>query len=135
VKEFAFPAVVVTTLAAAAAGLAAATSGVGGSAHADTWETTPPTVPFSGPAPPAAKDPAQTVVSSLQSSGYRVILNKVGSAPLDQCKVTSVTPGQQVVTPVTAGARSMTWQVQFTTVYVTADCNTRATPEPAKPAG
>jgi hypothetical protein len=135
VKIFALPTVIVTGLAAAIAGLVAATSDVAGSARADTWETTPPTVAFSGPAPPASNDPAQTVVSNLQSSGYRVILNKIGTAPLDQCKVTSVSPGNQVITPVTAGAGSLSWKVQYTTVYVTADCHTPATPKPAKPAG
>jgi hypothetical protein len=40
------------------------------------------------------------------------------SAPLDQCTVTSVTPGQAIITPVTAGAKGMTYQTVFTTVYV-----------------
>ena len=47
-------------------------------------------------APAAGHDTAQTVVSNLQSSGYKVILNRVGGAPLDQCTVTSVTPGEPV---------------------------------------
>jgi hypothetical protein len=91
-------------------------------AHADYWEPTPPTVPFSPS--PLTGDKAQTVVSNLQSNGYKVILNRIGAAPLDQCVVTSVTPGQQITTPVTAGAASVTNQVLFTTVYVTADCTT-----------
>ena len=78
------------------ASLAALAAGVSPPAGADTWEPTPPTTPFSGSAPPAGHDTAQTVVSNLQSSGYKVILNRVGGAPLDQCTVTSVTPGEPV---------------------------------------
>jgi hypothetical protein len=112
-------------------GLAASAVGMAGAAGADSWEPTPPTTPFPGSG--SSPDTADVLVSRLQNSGYKVILNKVGEAPLDQCKVTSVTPGQQVTTPVTAGGRGISQQVLFTTVYVTADCTTRATPEPAKP--
>jgi hypothetical protein len=83
-------------------GLAASTVGTAGGAGADSWEPTPPTTPFPGSAP--SPDPADVVITRLQNNGYRVILDKVGAAPLDQCKVTSVTPGQQVITPVTGGA-------------------------------
>jgi hypothetical protein len=47
---------------------------------------------------------------------HRVILNKIGAAPLDQCAVTSVTPGQKITTLITGGAKSITDQVLFTTV-------------------
>jgi hypothetical protein len=119
VKHRASPAIVAAGLTAAAAGLAAP-------ACADYWEPTPPTVPFPGSTP--SSDEAQTVVSNLQSSGYRVILNKIGTAPLDQCAVTSVTPGQKITTPITGGAKSITDQVLFTTVYVTADCTASVKP-------
>jgi hypothetical protein len=112
-KDLALPVIVATGLAAAAAGLAAP-------AHADFWEPTPPTVPFPGSSP--AADNAQIVVNGLQSSGYKVILNRIGAAALEHCTVTSVTPGQPIITPVTAGAKGMTYQTLFTTVYVTADC-------------
>ena len=103
-----------------AAGLAAAAAVLAGPARADSWETTPPTTPY---APGAGfTDSAQTVVNNFQASGYRVILNRFGTLSLDQCTVTSVSPGQAVTTPVTAGARSINQQVLFTTVYVTADC-------------
>ena len=79
------------------ASLAALAAGVSPAAGADPCEPTPTTTPFPGSAPPAAgHDTAQTVVSNLQSSGYKVILNRVGGAPLDQCTVTSVTPGEPV---------------------------------------
>ena len=67
-------------------------------------------------------DSAQAVVNNFRSSGYKVILNRIGSLSLDQCTVTSVSPGQAITTPVTAGAKSINQQVVFTTVYVTADC-------------
>ena len=89
-------------------------------AHADAWEPTPPTVPYSGIA--SSTEKADAVVSRFQSSNYRVILNKIGTAPLDQCTVTSIAPGQAITTPITGGAKAIINQVLFTTVYVTADC-------------
>ena len=114
-----------------ASGLAASAVVVAGAASADSWEPTPPTTPFPGAG--SSPDTADALISRLQGNGYKVMLNKVGAAPLDQCKVTSVTPGQQVTTPVTGGGGGINQQVLFTTVYVTADCTTPATPEPAKP--
>jgi hypothetical protein len=101
--------------------VAASGDGLTSPARADTWETTPPTTPFAGSATPATGDKAQTVINQLQSSGFKVILNRIGSAPLDQCTVSSTTPGQQIISPVTAGAGSLSWVVQFTTIYLTAD--------------
>ena len=103
-----------------AAGCSAAAGLLAGPAQADSWETTPPTTPYAPGSVPT--DSAQTVVNNFQSSGYKVILNRVGSLSLDQCTVTSVSPGQAITTPVTAGAKSINQQVVFTTVYVTADC-------------
>jgi hypothetical protein len=102
-------------------GMLAATGGLAGPARADTREPTPPTVPFAGSSP--ASDDAGTVVSNLTSAGYRVMLNKIGNEPLDKCKVTSLTSGVPVTQLVTGGARGMTAKVLYTTVYVTADCN------------
>lgn len=44
-------------------------------------------------APSGAADASQTV-SQLQSRGFDVIVNKLGTAPLDQCVVSAVRPGQ-----------------------------------------
>lgn len=33
-------------------------------------------------------------MSQLRSQGYQVIVNRVGTAPLDQCTVSAVRPGQ-----------------------------------------
>ncbi len=108
--------------AAVATSVAAMTGGSAAPAGADTWEPTPPTTQFPGSAAPPSGDKAQTLINDFQSSGYKVILNRIGSAPLDQCTVTSVTPGQQVTQLVTSGGGGMNAQVLFTTVYVTADC-------------
>ena len=53
-------------------------------------------VAFSGSATaaPMGPDASQTLMS-LQSEGYHVIVNKTGNAPLDQCSVSAVRPGQK----------------------------------------
>lgn len=65
-----------TTLAAGA--LASAALGLAGTANA-------------APSGPSTVD--QTV-SQLRSQGYQVIVNRVGTARLDQCAVSAVRPGQ-----------------------------------------
>jgi len=103
-----------------AAGLAAAAAALAGPAQADSWETTPPTTPYAPGATPT--DTAATVLSNYQASGYHVILNRFGSLPMDQCTVTSVSPGQAIIQPITAGAKTLAETTVYTTVYVTADC-------------
>ena len=46
-----------------------------------------------GAAPSAAIDASQTV-AQLQARGFDVIVNTLGTAPLDQCVVSAVRPGQ-----------------------------------------
>ena len=45
-------------------------------------------------AAPAGPGNAQDTVNALQAEGYHVIVNKLGSAPLDQSTVIAVRPGQ-----------------------------------------
>jgi hypothetical protein len=45
-------------------------------------------------AAPSGPTTASETVGSLQAEGFHVILNKVGTAPLDQCVVSAVRPGQ-----------------------------------------
>jgi hypothetical protein len=90
----------------AAAGLAAVTLGVVAPALAA----------------PSGPGSAQQTVATLEASGYRVILNRVGAAPLDQCTVTAIRPGQQVTEPRTSSGGNLVEQVIFTTVYVDASC-------------
>jgi hypothetical protein len=107
-----------------ALGLLAAAVGLAGPARADSWEPTPPIVPFAGST--TASDDAGTVVSNLTAASYKVMLNKIGSAPLDKCKVTSVTSGMPITQIATSGAKSTYLKVLYTTVYVTADCTPAA---------
>ena len=44
----------------------------------------------------SAEESAQQVISRLQSEGYSVNIDRVGSGPIDQCVVTSVRNPQQV---------------------------------------
>ena len=67
---------VLTTITAGA--LASAALGLAGTANA-------------APSGPSSVD--QTV-SQLRSQGYQVVMNRVGTAPLDQCTISAVRPGQ-----------------------------------------
>lgn len=94
----------ITTLTAA--GIAAATIGLA-----------------AGPASAAPSGTAvQDTVDSLQANGYKVILNKIGAAALDQCTVTSIRPGQRVTQPTTRDGGSVVQHVLYTTVYVDLRC-------------
>ncbi|WP_102143076.1 hypothetical protein [Mycobacterium hubeiense] len=73
-------------------------------------------------AAPAGPDSAQDTVNRLESNGYKVILNKVGTAPLEQCTVSAVRPGREV-TEFRQNRRDQTVErVLYTTVYVDASC-------------
>ncbi|MDT5010208.1 MAG: hypothetical protein QOH57_1825 [Mycobacterium sp.] len=94
-KKFSF-----TTLAAA--GLAAAAVGLATPAGAA----------------PTGSGSAQDTINQLQANGYRVILNKLSDAPLDQAKVISVRPGREITRPVTDSGGDLRNEVLYTTVYV-----------------
>jgi hypothetical protein len=51
---------------------------------------------LAGPAAAAPSGPgnAEQTISDLQADGYNVIVNRIGSAPLDQATVVAVRPGQ-----------------------------------------
>ena len=52
-----------------------------------------------------------------------VVLNKIGTGPLDQCTVDSVRPGETVTRPVHNGpGDDMVNQIVYQTVYLTANC-------------
>lgn len=70
-KSFAFPLIASGAITVASLGLAGA----------------------AGAAPSGALDASQTV-SQLQARGFDVIVNKLGTTPLDQCVVSAVRPGQ-----------------------------------------
>ena len=64
-----------------------------------------------------------SVRRALQDSGYKVVLNKIGTGPLDQCTVDSVRPGETVTRPVQNGpGDDVVNQIVYQTVYLTAHC-------------
>jgi hypothetical protein len=76
-------------------------------------------------AAPSGPGTAAETVNSLQAQGFHVILNKIGTAPLDQCAVSGVRPGQ-TYTRMDSGApgagSSIVTTVTAKTVYVDVDC-------------
>ena len=72
-------------------------------------------------APSPSGGSVQDTVNSLQAQGFKVIVNKIGSAPLDQCTVASVRPGQKVIKSSSRDGGNVVQQ-SYTTVYVQAQC-------------
>ena len=70
-KAFTLPVIAAGAIATAALGLAGAAA-----------------------AAPSGTIDASQAVGQLQARGFDVIVNKVGTAPLDQCVVSAVRPGQ-----------------------------------------
>ena len=70
-KSFTLPFIAAGAIATAALGLAAAAA-----------------------AAPSGTIDASQAIGQLQARGFDVIVNKVGTAPLDQCVVSAVRPGQ-----------------------------------------
>ena len=76
-------------------------------------------------AAPSGPVTASETVSSLQADGFHVILNKVGTAPLDACSVTSVRPGQTFArtdSGAPGAGSSIVTTVTSKTVYVDVAC-------------
>ncbi|OBI79745.1 hypothetical protein A5663_18730 [Mycobacterium sp. E740] len=73
-------------------------------------------------AAPSGPRSAADTVASLEAQGFKVIVNKVGHAPLDQCTVRGVRQGQDV-TELKRNRRDQTVErVRYTTVYVDTTC-------------
>jgi hypothetical protein len=73
---------------------------------------------------------AQQVINDLQSQGYTVNIDRVGSAPMNQCTVTNVRNPQSVqqwvpyIGPGNNGdRRALVLQTTSQTISVTLDCN------------
>ena len=98
-KKFGFATIAASGLAAAILGLAAPAAD----------------------AAPTGPGNAQDTVNALQAQGYRVIVNKLGSAPLDQSTVIAVRPGQtysRTDSGVAGAGNSLVTTVTDKTVYV-----------------
>ncbi|MEV0670335.1 hypothetical protein [Mycobacterium sp. NPDC050441] len=76
-------------------------------------------------AAPSGQTSAQATISDLEAQGFRVILNKVGNAPMDQCTVTAVRQGTDVKHSwVQRGPTgNVNNLVRYTTAYVDLMCN------------
>ena len=72
-------------------------------------------------AAPSGIGSAQDTVNELEDNGFKVVLNKMGAAPLDHCTVDSVRPGETVTRPVRNG-NQLVDQIVYQTVYLTAKC-------------
>jgi hypothetical protein len=76
-------------------------------------------------AAPSGPVTVSETVSSLQADGFHVILNKVGTAPLDACSVSSVRPGQTFArtdSGAPGAGSSIVTTVTSKTVYVDVAC-------------
>jgi hypothetical protein len=77
----------------------------------------------------SAEETAQEVISRLESEGYTVNIDRVGTGPLDQCVVTNVRNPQRVTqwVPYTGpgqdGERVLVQVVTSQTISVTLNCS------------
>jgi hypothetical protein len=78
-------------------------------------------IPVSAHAAPSGIGSAQDTVNELENSGYQVVVNKLGTGPLQNCTVDLVRPGETVTRPVHKGA-DLVNQIVYQTVYLTAKC-------------
>jgi hypothetical protein len=72
-------------------------------------------------AAPAGPGSAQQTINELQAQGYTVIVNRLGTAPLDQASVVAVRPGQtfsRTDTGVPGAGNDIHTTVTDKTVYV-----------------
>ncbi|MHC9294935.1 hypothetical protein ACRCUN_20920 [Mycobacterium sp. LTG2003] len=72
-------------------------------------------------AAPTEQSVEQTV-KSLETSGYHVIINRTGAAPLSSCTVIGVRPGQTHSTNDSRGGGSINTTVISQTAYVDVAC-------------
>lgn len=73
-------------------------------------------------AAPTGPSQVDDTVRTLEASGYNVIINRSGAAPLSQCTVSSVRPGQTHSTTDSRGGSSLNTTVTSKTVYVDVTC-------------
>lgn len=76
----------------------------------------------------ASAETAEETINRLQSEGYTVTIDKLGTAPISECQVTSVRNPQSVsqlvpfVGPGNNGDRVLIPQVTSQTISVSLDC-------------
>ena len=76
-------------------------------------------------AAPAGASSVDATVSQLRAQGFQVIVNRVGTAPVDQCTVNAVRPGQtfsRTDSGVAGAGDDLVTTVTNKTVYVDVVC-------------
>jgi hypothetical protein len=73
-------------------------------------------------AAPTGPSTVDQTVRTLEASGYNVIINKMGAAPMSECTVSAVRPGQTHSTTDSRGGGSLKTTVTSETVYVDVVC-------------
>jgi hypothetical protein len=73
-------------------------------------------------AAPTGPSQVDDTVRTLEASGYNVIINRSGAAPLSQCTVNAVRPGQTHSTTDSRGGSSINTTITSRTVYVDVAC-------------
>jgi hypothetical protein len=73
-------------------------------------------------AAPTGPSSVDQTVRTLEASGYHVIVNRSGAAPLSQCAVSAVRPGQTHSTDDSRGGSSINTTITSKTVYVDVAC-------------
>jgi hypothetical protein len=76
----------------------------------------------SASAAPSGPRSVTDTVASLEAQGFKVIVNKVGHAPLDQCTVGGIRQGQDVIELKQNSRHQTVERVKYTTVYIDATC-------------
>ena len=73
-------------------------------------------------AAPTGPTSVDQTVRTLEASGYHVIVNRTGAAPLSQCSVSAVRQGQTHSTDDSRGGSSINTTITSKTVYVDVAC-------------
>jgi hypothetical protein len=73
-------------------------------------------------AAPSGPSSVDQTVQTLEAGGYNVIVNRTGAAPLSQCTVSAVRPGQTHSTDDSRGGGSINTTITSKVVYVDVTC-------------
>jgi hypothetical protein len=74
-------------------------------------------------AAPSGPSTAQDTVNALKAQGYTVILSRTGTAPLTQCLVHGIRPGQEVTRSDSSGpGDTFTTVVVSKSIYLDVEC-------------
>jgi hypothetical protein len=89
---------------------------------ATTMTSAAMTLAAAAAAAPTGPSQVDDTIRTLEASGYNVIINRSGAAPLSQCTVNAVRPGQTHSTTDSRGGSSINTTITSKTVYVDVAC-------------